>query len=271
MNGQETSPKLSSLYDEDIDSYRSLFVDDYLNFGYWRGIDIAGLLTKKDRLFSEKELYRKALNELDVTKTDQVLEIGCGLGCGTALAFEEFRPSEVCGIDLLEQQIERAYSRNIDSVGRSEGHLVYHHGSATNVPYDSKYFNKVFSVEAIQHISDVALLADEVNRVIQRPGRIAFAAALAPSATSRIDDLRRLLGPFKPDSSQNHPVMELRRLFEERGAVDIHFESIGEDVWYGMDAWASRTEFANSSIRNWVTAYEQGLVDYYVMTANFGE
>lgn len=53
----------------------------------------------------------------------------------------------------------------------------------------------------------------------------------------------------------------------EAGFGDIVTESIGERVWEGMDAWIAQTEYHDSWGRNWLPAYRDGWVDYYLIHA----
>jgi hypothetical protein len=52
------------------------------------------------------------------------------------------------------------------------------------------------------------------------------------------------------------------------GSVDVRVEILGEHIWRGFDAWIDQTEFKDSWGRNWLTAYNRGLIDYYVVTAD---
>jgi hypothetical protein len=43
---------------------------------------------------------------------------------------------------------------------------------------------------------------------------------------------------------------------------------LGEHVWHGFDAWIGQTEFRDSWGRNWLEAYNCGLIDYYLVRAD---
>jgi hypothetical protein len=55
--------------------------------------------------------------------------------------------------------------------------------------------------------------------------------------------------------------------FSRRVLLTCGFESIGERVWHGFDAWMAQTEFKGSWGRNWLKAYHRGLIDYFLVTA----
>jgi len=69
---------------EDGLHHLSMFVGGYINFGFWNHADNA-VLSRSQRLESERNLYRLVGAEINLSNCDKVLEIGCGLGCGTTL------------------------------------------------------------------------------------------------------------------------------------------------------------------------------------------
>jgi hypothetical protein len=54
----------------------------------------------------------------------------------------------------------------------------------------------------------------------------------------------------------------------QAGFVDVRVENLSTHVWRGFDAWIAQTEFKDSWGRNWLKAYNQGLIDYYLVTAD---
>lgn len=260
--------ELHAAYNEQIDDvYGALFEGGFLNFGYWRGIDLTSL-SRADRLLSMQQLYRVTLRSLDITPQDRLLEVACGRGRGTALALDEFFPAEAHGIDLLPSQIEKAKELNAQEVRDDKGRLQYSEGSADSIPYADGYFDKVFTIEAIHHFPDLDDFVSDVARVTRKPARLTITAALSPTLDVPTDKLAELLGDFDDGVSVHYSVVSVERALKENGFTDVHVSSIGDDVWYGMVSWANQTEFKDSLIGNWIKAHEDGIVDYYVVSAS---
>lgn len=264
-----TNEQVREHYGDNISEISSICPGGFLNIGYWHGIALDGALSVEDRVSSERALYRKALNYLDITSTDRLLEIGCGLGRGSAFALDEFGPAEVHGVDLLPIQVERAQAANAEVVERSKGRLVYQLGSATALPYPDGYFDKIVSVEAIQHFPDLDGFVAEVARVTRASAQIVIAAVLAPTSDVTLDQWLHLISPSIPEGLYfAHAAPTLVDIFIANGFTDVDVVSIGEYVWPGFDMWLEQSGFEKGSqARNWPVAYDQGLLDYYVVTA----
>ncbi len=250
---------------EDLSSL-PLFAGGFINFGYWRGIPLDGELSVEQRISSQRQLYRLVLRALDVSSPDRVLEVGCGLGLGCALAAEEFGASEVRGIDLVPDQVQRAERVNATAMARRPGRLGFRVGSASAIPYPDGSFDATMSVEAAQHFDDLPGFATEASRVLVPGGRLvvtSFFATTADSAT-RLPDL---LETFASGIDLATPVDALATALQHAGFIDVEVRSIGEDVWPGWDRWIAGTGYRDSWSRNWLVAAQQGLLDYFVISA----
>jgi NAD(P)-dependent dehydrogenase (short-subunit alcohol dehydrogenase family) len=104
-----------------------------------------------ERTESQANLYRAVLRRLEVDPTDVALEVGCGIAVGAALALREFDPRAVHGLDLSQDQIDRATRANAELIARQPNRLVLQRGSALELPYAGETFDKCYSVEAAQH------------------------------------------------------------------------------------------------------------------------
>jgi cyclopropane fatty-acyl-phospholipid synthase-like methyltransferase len=77
------------------------FQGGYINFGYWKDIDISNdkLITLEERIIASASLYNRVFAEMNLQGDDSVLEIGCGRGHGCASLLKRFNPKKVCGLD----------------------------------------------------------------------------------------------------------------------------------------------------------------------------
>ncbi|HEX2290017.1 MAG TPA: methyltransferase domain-containing protein [Pseudonocardiaceae bacterium] len=251
--------------DDDLSSF-SLFSGNYINFGYWQDF-MPGLISVEERTESQADLYRNVLRRLSIGPNDVVLEIGCGIAVGAALALREFHPGALYGLDLSQDQINRASRVNSELLTQQRGRFMLQQGSALQLPYADEHFNKCYSVEAAQHFESLATFASEAYRVLRPGGRLAVATFFMTHA-SAADELRQLIETIDSGIDVVVAIGSFRDDLLNAGFAEVDVDSIGEHVWCGFDAWMEQTEFKDSWGRNWLKAYQRGLMDYYLVTAD---
>ncbi|MGH3882146.1 MAG: class I SAM-dependent methyltransferase [Pseudonocardiaceae bacterium] len=266
MPGNSGSSRRAAMYGEEDLSSLAIFSGNYINFGYWPDFT-PGIISVDERTASQADLYRAVVRRMKIDPGDAVLEVGCGIAAGTALTLREFDPSAVYGLDLSPDQIDRAARVNAELIAQHPDRLVLRQGSALELPFADGMFDKCYSVEAAQHFEDLATFASEAYRVLRSGGRLAVTTFFMPHLTA-IDGLRRLLENINNGIDVVVTIDSFRDDLLKAGFVDVGVESIGEHVWCGFDAWMDQTEFRNSWGRNWLTAYNAGLIDYYLVTAD---
>ncbi|MFI1255279.1 class I SAM-dependent methyltransferase [Streptomyces netropsis] len=246
-----------------------LFGGGFINFGYWQGIDLDSELTEHDRVNSQQALYRRVLGALVPTETSRALEVGCGLGAGCAVALEEFGFAHVTGMDIHPQQLERARRARSRLLEPGSRQLSLAHGAAENMPFDDGTFDRVYSVEAAQHFRDLDAFARETARVLRPGGHAAVASFFAPGNDP--DDARHLAGlleTFATGLDVAHSIQQLTGSLERAGLTEVRADSIGASVWPGWDRWLSGTWKPGTWPRNFLRAYRDGILDYYLVTAH---
>ena len=266
MPGDSGASRRAAMYGENDLSSIAIFSGNYINYGYWQNFT-PGLISIGERTESQANLYRTVLRRLKIDPTDVALEVGCGIAVGTALALREFDPRAVYGLDLSQHQINRATRVNAELIAQQPDRLVLQQGSALELPYTGEMFDKCYSVEAAQHFEDLAVFASEAYRVLRPGGRLAVATFFTPHTTA-VDELRRLIETIDSGVDIVLTIDSFRDDLLGAGFVDVRVESLGEFVWRGLDAWIDQTEFKDSWGRNWLTAYNRGLIDYYLVTAD---
>lgn len=266
MPGDSGASRRAAMYGENDLSSISIFSGNYINFGYWQDFT-PGLISVGERTESQADLYRTVLRRLTIDPTDVALEVGCGIAVGAALMLREFDPRAVHGLDLSQDQIDRATRINAELITQQPDRFVLQRGSALKLPYAGETFDKCYSVEAAQHFEDLAAFAGEAHRVLRPGGRLAVTTFFTPH-TAAVDELRRLIETIDSGVDVVFAIDSFRNDLLKAGFADVHVESIGEHVWRGFDAWMDQTEFSDGWGRNWLTAYHHGLIDYYIVTAD---
>ncbi|GLW95295.1 class I SAM-dependent methyltransferase [Actinokineospora globicatena] len=246
------------MYGEDDLSSIPVFGGGFINFGFWRDIPLTGELTEQDRVRSQLDLYRQVY--AGVGPADRVVEVGSGLGVGAAWAVEELGPVSITGVDLNPAQVRRARAQRDDR-------LEFVVGAAEALPLPEASADVVLSLEAAQHIDDLRGFAISAHRVLRPGGRFVVSTFFVPDA-STVGQVAQRLETFASGVDREHPLPLFLDDLAFAGFTDVTATSIGAHVWPGLDRWIAQLGFAEDTWpRHWLTCYQDGLLDYYVVTA----
>ncbi|MGW7440466.1 class I SAM-dependent methyltransferase [Streptomyces sp. NPDC054849] len=254
-----------------------VFAGGFINFGYWQAVDLERPLSQDDRIRSEQDLYRHVLDAVG-PESGRAVEIGCGLGLGCALALDEYGPTAVTGVDVHPQQLQRARQANSTLLAAQPDRLRFVLGAAEGMPLGDAEYDCLYSVEAVQHFPDLPAFAREAQRVLRPGGRVAVAGFFsidgAPEPTSKpgrepapAERLADMLDSFASGLDIARPVSRLADALAEAGFDGVRVASIGPQVWPGWDRWLARLWEPGTWPRNFLAAWEQQLLDYYLVTA----
>ncbi|MEV6763901.1 class I SAM-dependent methyltransferase [Streptomyces sp. NPDC051105] len=263
----DVAPSVRAVYGPQDLSSAPAFGGGFINFGHWDGIPLDRPLTLEDRVRSQRNLYRRVLGALDGADAHAV-EVGCGLGLGAVLALDEFGFASVTGLDVHPEQLERARRTNAERLGRAPHRLRFAHGAAEEMPFEDGRFECLYSVEAAQHFRDLAAFGREAARVLRPGGRLAVTSFFLPAgAEAAGGELAARLDSFASGLDVAHPLASLVDALDAVGLTDVRAESIGDHVWAGLDHFLSGIDLPVQWPRNFLPAYRDGLLDYYVVSA----
>jgi cyclopropane fatty-acyl-phospholipid synthase-like methyltransferase len=249
------------------------FAGGFINFGLWTGGDPGRPVTTEDRVRSQQELYRRVLAELEPLAGQRVLEVGCGLGLGCALTLAEFGPARITGLDLHPDQLERARAANAEALAANPERLRFHQGAAGDMPFGDGEFDRLYSVEAAQHFRELRTFARQAARVLTPGGRFAVTTFFVPEAAPSAADARLagLLHSFASGLDVPHRIEGFTRTLTGAGFTEVRAEPIGESVWPGFDRFLDGVEEVRDAWpRNFLPAYREGLLDYFLVTGTAG-
>ncbi|POX50965.1 SAM-dependent methyltransferase [Streptomyces sp. Ru71] len=267
--GEEIAPQVRSIYGPVDLSSVPAFAGGFINFGDWQGISLDRAPTTEDRIRSERNLYRRVLRALGPgAERARAVEVGCGIGLGAALALAEFSFAAVTGVDVHPDQLERAREVHADLLAREPERLRFVRGAAERMPFAGGEFDRLYSVEAAQHFLDLTAFARESARVLGPGGRLAVTSFFLPDDTgAKVTALAERLDSFATGLDRPHPLPALLDALRGAGLTDVRAESIGEHVWPGYDHFLAHVELPVTWPRNFLGAYRDGLLDYYLITA----
>jgi SAM-dependent methyltransferase len=245
-----------------------IFAGGFINFGHWGAVDLTRPLTEAERIRSQEDLYRYVLAAAELPERPDVLEVGCGLGTGCALILREGDRATVTGLDIHPDQLRRARAAQAGLLEREPGRLRFVQGAAEQLPLGDGGFDAVLSVEAAQHFPDLAAFAAHAARVLRPGGRLAVASFFTvDDAPGRPAELAGLLQTFADGLDIARPVSALTDAVTAAGLTEVRVESIGAQVWPGWDLWLSRWWAPQTWPRNFLHAYQDRILDYYLVTA----
>ncbi|MBV2366393.1 methyltransferase domain-containing protein [Streptomonospora sp. NEAU-YY374] len=246
----------------------TLFSGGFINFGYWA--DPPGgphsTPTTAERTASQQEMYRQVARRAHLGPGRRAAEVGCGLGVGAALVAEEFAPAALVALDLSPEQLDRARRRVPHARPGAAAPLRFARADAARLPLADSALDAVYSVEAAQHFEDLPAFAAEAHRVLRPGGRLAVAVFFLTAESARAR-ATALLETFGNGVDVVVAVDDFTAVLRGAGFADAAAESVGPRVWRRFDAWIAQTEYRDVWSRNWLRAYEEGLVDYYIATA----
>ncbi len=118
------------------------------------------------------DITEKTLRLMDLRPGERVLDLGCGSGWATRMLArlvgegpEGF--GQVIGLDVADEMVRqaRAESRDFENI-------MYVHGSASQIPWEENFFDKVLSVESFYYYPDQDRALNELFRVMAPRGRM---------------------------------------------------------------------------------------------------
>ncbi|HLK58145.1 MAG TPA: methyltransferase domain-containing protein [Chthonomonadaceae bacterium] len=126
---------------------------------------------EQDRLVRQAELLEPHLHKyMDLSGCSSLLEIGCGVGAQLRLLFRKYPDLPMTGVDISENQIQRA--RLLLAKELSEGRLELHTARGDALPFAEGSFDAVYICFVLEHVQDPAAIIREAKRVLNKGGRL---------------------------------------------------------------------------------------------------
>lgn len=129
---------------------------------------IHGTTAEEQKRLAELNYLTNAsfLEFVDVKETDQVLELGSGLGILADNVSQKLSSGRVTGIEISEEQIAKCPPEN--------ERLVFVSGDVKNLPFKGNTFDIIYGRYILEHVPDPLVVLKEANRVLKPGGKIFF-------------------------------------------------------------------------------------------------
>ena len=156
--------------------------------------DISAPYSKFESWFYDSFIAKGLLPFMDRVQADlniqapekgSLLDVGCGGGHILERLAEKFPQLNLAGVDLSEEQVERANQRLRPYVSRTQ----IRQGSALNLPYPPDKFDVVLSTGSFKHWPDQVLGLSECVRVLKPGGRLLVMEADRGCRLEDVDNL----------------------------------------------------------------------------------
>lgn len=225
-----------------------------INFGYWESIPQK--IDKSTRLQSQISLYQKIISCLRITKSQNVLEVGCGRGHGVQMLLN--KGIDAFGLDAVSSQIDlcrKNYPKEADK---------FIQGYAGSLPFQKENFYGIISLEAAQHFPNFRSFAEEAYRVLKTSGNLIISTFFYTGSYPN-----PLIHDILPENvlGSHHAIgiEQANEILANVGFSKISTTSIGNNVFEGFCAWTKQEKPDTEHSSRWVEAFKSGLIDYYIL------
>lgn len=166
-------------------------------------------------------IAEQTIRRMGLKPGDRVLDLGCGSGWATRILARMVGAGtagagQVVGLDVSDEMIRRAraQSRDFDNV-------LYVWGSATELPWQEDFFDKVLSIESFYYYADQDRALDEIGRVMAPRGRMFILINLYKDNPYSLRWVHELSVPVQVRSEQ-----EYIELLKKHGFARVEAERI---------------------------------------------
>ena len=141
-----------------------------------------------------------------------MLDIGCGGGATLKRLLNKSKDSQVYGIDISQESVEKARKVNVKWLDKN---VFINLGSAEKLPYEEEKFNLVTAVETVYFWPNLSDCLKEVCRVLKHGGKFAILVEVV-NTQSKWTDLCEGMTTYSPE--------DLKKMLDQAGFIktEIH-------------------------------------------------
>jgi ubiquinone/menaquinone biosynthesis C-methylase UbiE len=170
---------------------------------------------------------------------DKVLDLGCGAGWASRLLAQMVaggaHPGQVVGLDVSDEMIRRARAGSTEFEN-----LMFVVGSATQIPWEENFFDKVLSVESFYYYADQDRALDELLRVLAPKGELYILINLYKDNHYSLRWVEELKVPVQVRSEQEYIQLLKDHGYEDARAMRIPDQTPTPDEYSGR--WFKNAE-----------------------------
>jgi arsenite methyltransferase len=171
------------------------------------------------------DITEKTLRRMNLRPGERVLDLGCGSGWATRLIARLVTEGpegfgQVVGVDISDEMIRqaRAASKDFDNV-------MYVWGSATHIPWEENFFDKMLSVESFYYYADQDRALSELFRVMAPKGQMFILINLYKDNPYSLQWVDKLKVPVHVRSAEEYVDLLKKHSFE-----NVQYAQIPDDT-----------------------------------------
>jgi ubiquinone/menaquinone biosynthesis C-methylase UbiE len=171
------------------------------------------------------DITEKTIRLMDLRPGERILDLGCGSGWATRLLARMVGEGpegfgQVVGVDVSDEMIRlaRADSKEFDNV-------MFVWGSATQIPWEENFFDKVLSIESFYYWPDQERGLAELFRVMAPKGRLFILINLYQDNPYSLQWVDKLKVPVHVRSAAEYVDLLKAHAFE-----DVEYRQIPDDT-----------------------------------------
>ena len=183
-------------------------------------IDGARLFDRENRRFFLRPAPQYVLERHGPRVGQTVLDLGCG--GGELVPYLAAAGATVFALDFSNDAVEIAQSLIKKFPVSLQERVCVDRGDVKSLPYPDRFFDKVYSLDVLEHINDDELreMLREVGRVLKRDGRLIFTTPNVRKQSVIEEQKRRIQEPEHFTDRMHiglRTSAQLRRMIEEEG------------------------------------------------------
>jgi arsenite methyltransferase len=171
------------------------------------------------------DITEKTIRRMELRPGERVLDLGCGSGWATRLLARLVSDGpegfgQVVGVDVSDEMIRQARtaSKDFDNV-------MFVWGSATQIPWEENFFDKMLSVESFYYYPDQERALAELFRVMAPKGRLFILINLYRDNPYSLQWVDKLKVPVHVRSAAEYVQMLKKHSFE-----NVEYAQIPDDT-----------------------------------------
>jgi ubiquinone/menaquinone biosynthesis C-methylase UbiE len=171
------------------------------------------------------DITEKTIRRMQLHPGERVLDLGCGSGWATRLLARLVADGpegfgQVIGVDVSDEMIRlaRQASKDFENV-------MYVWGSATQIPWEENFFDKVLSVESFYYYPDQERALAELFRVMAPKGRMFILINLYKDNSYSLQWVDKLRVPVHVRSAAEYVELLRKHAFE-----NVEYTQIPDDT-----------------------------------------
>jgi arsenite methyltransferase len=171
------------------------------------------------------DITEKTIRRMELRPGERVLDLGCGSGWATRLLARLVSDGpegfgQVVGVDVSDEMIRQARtaSKDFDNV-------MFVWGSATQIPWEENFFDKMLSVESFYYYPDQERALAELFRVMAPKGRLFILINLYRDNPYSLQWVDKLKVPVHVRSAAEYVEMLKKHSFE-----NVEYAQIPDDT-----------------------------------------